>query len=111
MGVGEGRSLQVSLVGTSVRAFVAESAFVDFYAHAFVCISERHSRKGAAVHLLYGEKVVIDCAGFEDMLVHNDVLKHVFCHEKTLVHQFQTWEQDVLQELEITVIAVRHIAA
>ena len=45
------------------------------------------------------------------MLVHNDVFEHIFCHEQTFVHQFQTWEQDVLKKLEITVIAVRHIAA
>ena len=32
-------------------------------------------------------------------------------HEETLVHQLQTWEENVLKKLEITVIAMRHIAA
>ena len=32
-------------------------------------------------------------------------------HEETLVHQLKTWEENVLKELEITVIAMRHIAA
>ena len=31
-------------------------------------------------------------------------------HEETLVHQLQTWEENVLKKLEITVIAMRHIA-
>ena len=99
MGVGEG------------RAFVAESAFIDFYAHALVGISERHAGQSAAVHLLDRKKVVVDWAGFEDMLIHNDAPKHIFSHEQTLVHQLKTWEENVLKKLEITVIAMRHIAA
>ena len=99
VGVGEG------------RAFVAESAFIDFYAHALVGISERHAGQSAAVHLLDRKKVVVDWAGFEDMLIHNDAPKHIFSHEQTLVHQLKTWEENVLKKLEITVIAMRHIAA
>ena len=99
VGVGEG------------RAFVAESAFIDFYAHALVGVSEWHACQSAAVHLLDREKVVVDWAGFEYMLIHNDAPKHIFCHEETLVHQLQTWEENVLKKLEITVIAMRHIAA
>ena len=99
MGVGEG------------RAFVTESVFIDFYAHAFVGVSERHSGQGAAVYLLDHEKVVVDWVGFKYILIHNDAPKHEFCHEDTLVHQLQTWEENVLKKLEITVIAMRHIAA
>ena len=99
VGVGEG------------RAFVAESAFIDFYAHALVGVSKWHSGQSAAVHLLDREQVVVDWAGFEDMLIHNDAPKHIFSHEETLVHQLQTWEENVLKKLEITVIAMRHIAA
>ena len=99
VGVGEG------------RAFVAESAFIDFNPHALVGVSEWHACQSAAVHLLDREKVVVDWAGFEYMLIHNDAPKHIFCHEETLVHQLQTWEENVLKKLEITVIAMRHIAA
>ncbi len=99
VGVGEG------------RAFVTESVFIDFYAHAFVGVSERHSGQGAAVYLLDREKVVVDWVGFKYMLIHNDAPKHIFSHEQTLVHQLKTWEENVLKELEITVIAMRHIAA
>lgn len=99
VGVGEG------------RAFVAESAFIDFYAHALVGVSERYACQSAAVHLLYREQVVVDWAGFEDVFIHNDAPKHIFSHEQTLVHQLKTWEENVLKKLEITVIAMRHIAA
>ena len=99
VGVGEG------------RAFVAESAFIDFYAHDFVGVSERYACQSAAVHLLYREQVVVDWAGFEDVFIHNDAPKHIFSHEQTLVHQLKTWEENVLKKLEITVIAMRHIAA
>ena len=98
VGVGEG------------RAFVAESAFIDFYANALVGVSERHACQSAAVHFLDREKVVVDWAGFEYMLIHNDAPKHIFCHEETLVHQLKAWEENVLKKLEITVIAMRHIA-
>ena len=99
VGVGEG------------RAFVTESVFIDFYAHALVGVSEWHACQGAAVHLLDREKVVVDWAGFEDMFIHNDATKHIFCHEETLVHQLRAWKENILKKLEITVITMRHIAA
>ena len=47
----------------------------------------------------------------KDILVDDDVLKHVIRHIYAFVHQLEGREEDVLEELEFTVIAVRHIAA
>ena len=48
---------------------------------------------------------------FQDMFVHPDIVKHIYCHAQTAVHQFELREQDILEKLEIPVVAVRHIAA
>ena len=39
------------------------------------------------------------------------MLEHIVGHIYAFVHQLKGREEDVLEELEFTVIAVRHIAA
>ena len=39
------------------------------------------------------------------------MLKHVISHIKAFVHQLEGREEDVLEELELSMIAMRHIAA
>ena len=45
------------------------------------------------------------------MAVHLDVLQHVVRHLQALVHQLQGGEEDVLEQLPVTVVAVGHVAA
>lgn len=109
MGVSKVRSLQGSIGILSLGA-VAEAAFVHLNSDASVGIPERHSLKGPSVYLLDGEEVVVD-SRFQDVRADLNVLKHIPGHLQTIVHQFEGWEKDVLEQLEITVVAVREIAA
>ncbi len=87
-----------------------ETPFVHLNSHATVSISERHSVERAPVHFFHGEKMLIQ-RRVKDVLFDYDVLQHIVCHEQTLVHQFEGREKYVLEQLEITVIPVRHVAA
>ena len=101
------RKLAVCL---SFRSLVAETALVHFDAHCLVGVAERHTVEGAAVDFLDGKEVVI-YRGVEDAFLHGDMLEHIICHQEAFVHKLKGREENVLEELELAVVAVRHIAA
>ena len=93
-------------VGILHLGAVAEAAFVHLNSDASVGIPERHSLKGPSVDLLDGEEVIVD-SRFQDVRADLNVLKHIPGHLQTIVHQFEGWEKYVLEQLKITVVAVR----
>ena len=101
------RKLAVCL---SFSSLIAESSFIDLDTYGPVSVAERHSVKGAAVNLLYCKEIVV-YRSVEDSCLYDYVLEHVVCHHQALMHELKGREEDVLQELELAVVAVRHVAA
>ena len=101
------RKLAVCL---SFCSLIAETTLVHFDADRLISVAERHSVEGTAVDLFNGEEIVI-YRGIEDALFYGNMLEHVISHSKALVHQLEGREEDVLEELELAVVAVRHVAA
>ena len=88
----------------------SECPGIDFLAYRFIGVSERDACKHPAIDFLHCEHLVVK-RGIQYVPVDPDIAEHISGHFQTIVHQIEGGEQYVFEKLEVTVVAVRHIAA
>src|SRR5574344_112382 len=100
------RSLQSGRVAFGIM----EPAFIYFDSDLPVCFSERDAGECPAVDFLHGEEIGVKRA-FENMFVYFDVAEHVVSHSDAVVHKLERGEENVLEQLIVTAVAMWHVAA
>ena len=97
-------------VGVAEGAVCLEGAGADFLADGFVGVAEGGAGEDPSVDLLDSEQAVVE-RRVHDVRVDGDVPEHIDGHVQAAVQQAQGREEDVLEQLEVAVVAVGHVAA
>ena len=91
----------VRMVNLAGRGILAT---LHLHTNLLVRLAERNARKCKTVYILNGKEVIV-LAVVDNITLDNDVLQHKVAHLKALTECCSCREDDILQQLQIAVIA------